>query len=78
MATVTTETTLKIENAFVDGDTRMITLKNPRSDIETEEITELNAYIRANNLLLGDQTGAIFAKINKVTKATTMTRTLDI
>lgn len=78
MATITTENTLKIECGFVDGDTRTITLKNPRSDIETEEITDLNAYIREHNLLIGDQTGAIFASIQKVTKGTTITRKLDL
>lgn len=73
---ITTEQTLKFECGFVDGDTRTITFKNPRSDIQTNEITELNAYIRANNLLIGDQTGAIFAGFQKVIKGTTTTRTI--
>jgi len=71
---ITTENTLKFDCGFVDGDTRVITMKNPRNDITTEEITELNAYIRANNLLIGDKTGAIFAGFQKVRKGTTTTR----
>lgn len=77
MATTTTEKTIKFDCGFVDGDTRTITMKNPRSDITTAEITELNAFIRANNLLLGDQTGAIFAGFHKVRVGTTTTRTID-
>ena len=78
MATTSTEVTLKIHCGFVDGDTRTITMKNPRSDITTEEITDLNSFIRTNNLLIGDETGAIFANIQKVTKGTTTTRKLDL
>lgn len=72
--TITTESTVKFDCGFVDGDTRVITMKNPRDDITTEEITELNAYIRANNLLVGDKTGAIFAGFQKVRKGTNTTR----
>lgn len=61
---------LKIENYFVDGDTRMITLKNPRQSITTSDIEELQAYMRANNIIVGDKMGGTFGKISKVTRVT--------
>lgn len=77
MATIKTDNTLKIHCAFVDGDTRTITLKNPRSDLTSEDFQNLNTFIVTNNLLIGDKTGAIFAAIQKAVKATTTTRTID-
>ena len=75
--TVTTESTLKIHCAFVDGDTRTITLKNPRSDLTSEDFQNLNTFILTNSLLIGDQTGAIFAAIQKAVKGSTTTRPID-
>lgn len=72
MASYTTETSeLKIDTLFVDGDTRTITLKNPKSTIAESEITELNAFIQENNLLVGDKAGGTFGKIKKVVKIRT-------
>ena len=45
--TTTTTNSLKIEAVFVDGDTRNITLKNPKQNISTSEIQTLEAYISA-------------------------------
>lgn len=66
----TTTETLKIENLFVDGDTRTITLKNPKSTITTSEITALEAKIRANNALIGDRYAGTFGRIESVTRVT--------
>lgn len=66
----TTTETLKIENLFVDGDTRTITLKNPKSTITTSEITALEAQIRANNVLIGDRYAGTFGRIESVTRVT--------
>lgn len=65
------ERTLRIDTMFVDGDTRAITLKSPKSTITEEEITELNTFIQANNLLIGDKNGATFGRISKVTRINT-------
>lgn len=69
---------LKIEMKFVDGDTRTQTLKNPKATITTEQVAELNAFIQANNLLIGDKGGATFGKIARVTKSTGTKTRLDI
>lgn len=69
---------LKIEMKFVDGDTRTQALKNPKETITQEQVAELNAYIQANNLLIGDKGGATFGKITKVTKSYGTRTHLDI
>lgn len=68
MAIVTTlESFIKIDLYFVDGDTRMQTINNARSDVTASEIRELQTLIRQGNLLLGDKNGATFGKISKAT-----------
>lgn len=64
---------LKIDTFYVDGDTRILTLKNPKDNISTSEIESLNAMIQANNLLIGDKTAATFGKIRTVTRVTKVT-----
>lgn len=79
MADITTQdSTLIFEFMFVDGDTRTQKLKNPKSNITEQQITELNAYIQANNLVIGDKGGATFGKIAKVTKRDEVVTKLDI
>lgn len=75
---ITTSSIATIDMSFVDGDSRTITIKNPREDIETSEITDLNAYIQANNLLIGDKDGGTFGRIKTVTKKYIETTSLDI
>ena len=69
---------LLIENLFVDGDTRNLTLKNPKSNITTSDITALNNFMQANNIIIGDKAGATFGKITKVTKKQKVSTTLDL
>lgn len=80
--TIKTAYTLDIECLFVDGDTRTIKLQNPKSTIETSEITALNTLIlnggASNSLLIGDRTSADFYRIDTVTKVNTTTTTLDL
>ena len=79
MADVTkTSRSLIIENVFVDGDTRSVTLKNPRSDISESQITELNSFLQETNILIGDKDGATFGRIRNVTRRNSTTTYLDI
>lgn len=79
--TTTTEE-LKIENLFVDGDTRTITLKNPKENIATSEITALETLILngtgEESILIGDKYGSNFRRIEKVTKVKKRTTEWDI
>ncbi len=75
---ITQKNQIQFEFAFVDGDTRLAYLNNPKDTISTQEIEELNTYIRANNILVGDKYQSTFAQINKATRVTKITTTLDI
>ncbi len=76
--TIKTAYNLVIETAFVDGDTRTITIKNPREDISASEIAELNSYMQENNIIIGDKDGATFGRIKKAMRRATTTTYLDI
>lgn len=74
----TTSDTLKIENLFVDGDTRTITLKNPRNDLQSSDIASLNTFMQTNNILIGDKYGSDFRRIETATKVHKVDTKLDL
>lgn len=78
----TTSNELKVENLFVDGDTRTITLKNPKATITTNEINALETLIlngaEANSLLIGDKYGSDFRRIQTVRKVSKTTTEYDL
>ena len=76
--TITSATTLDVEFAFVDGDTRLQKIKDPRDDISASDIESLNQMIRANNLIIGDRYKSTFAQINYAKKVTKTTTTFDV
>ena len=69
---------LKFENAFVDGDTRNFTLKNPKDTITTAQIETLNAYMQNKQIIIGDKWGGAFGRITQVTRITTNRDKLDL
>lgn len=76
--TTSTSDTLKFETIFVDGDTRTFSIKNPKTTIQTSEISALNTYIQENNLLIGDKYGGRFGRILTATKVRKQTVNLDL
>lgn len=58
---------LKIKMYFVDGDDRVLALKNPASNIATSDITELQTWMQTNQPVVGDKLGAAFGKIMQAT-----------
>lgn len=83
MANKVTQTDeLKIENLFTDGDTRLITLKNPKDTITTGEITALETLIKNGtgeaSLLIGDKYGSDFRRIQEVRRVNKTTTEYDI
>lgn len=78
---ISTEYDLLIDTLYIDGDTRRITLKNPKDEISEQQITTLETMILnggTSTLLIGDRTGSPFRRINKVTRRTTTTAKLDL
>lgn len=76
--TITSAKSLKIEVAFFDGDTRTITLTNPRSDIEESDVRDVETYAVQNELLIGDKAGASITGFAHATVVDTTRRQLDI
>ena len=76
--TVKTSTSLVIECVFLDGDTRTITLKNPRDDVSASEIENLETFMHDNNIIIGDRDSSDFRNIRKAVKRDTTTIYLDL
>jgi len=72
------ESILNIECVFLDGDTRTITLKNPRDDISSSNIENLETFMQENNIIIGDRDSSDFRKIKKAVKRETTTTYLDL
>ena len=73
-----TENVLNIECVFLDGDTRTITLKNPRSNISSSEIETLENFIDTNQIIIGDRDSSDFWKIKRAVIRNTTTTYLDL
>jgi len=69
---------LVIECRFLDGDTRTITLRNPRSNVSATEIQNLETFMQTENIIIGDRAESDFLKINKAVKRETTTTYLDL
>lgn len=76
--TVSYSNELKFETMFVDGDTRTFNIKAPKSNVSQAEIAALNAYMQANNIMIGDKYGGRFGKIMTATTVNKITTTLDL
>lgn len=75
---VTSAVTLKCDCDFVDGDTRVFNLKNPRSDITEADVKSLNLYMQMNAVLVGDKNGATFLRIAKASRITKVQTKFDL
>lgn len=60
MAQIKTTTKLVLEPEFVDGDTRTITLDDPKANLTEENIRALNSSML--KCVIGDKTGAQFLR----------------
>lgn len=76
--TVKTTSILKIDNDFVDGDTRSFNLKNPKNGISESDITALNQFMQMNGVLVGDKYSATFLRISKASVINKTQTTLEI
>ena len=75
--TATNTSELQITNLFVDGDTRKMTIPNPGTVTKTQ-VETLDAFLKANNFLIGDKYGGTFGRVNKAVKVSKQTTTLDL
>ncbi|MBQ3441655.1 MAG: hypothetical protein IJG33_00265 [Selenomonadaceae bacterium] len=75
---IKTSTVLNIECVFIDGDTRTITLRSPKSNISSSEIESLESSMRNENIIIGDRDTSDFRKIKQAIKRETTTTYLDL
>ena len=68
--TIKRESVLNIECVFLDGDTRTITLKNPKINVTESEISNLETFMDENKIIIGDHDSSDFRKIKKRLSAT--------
>ena len=69
---------LSIECSFLDGDTRTITLRSPRSDVSASDIQNLETFMQEENIIIRDRDSSDFRRINKAIKRNTTTKYLDL
>lgn len=83
----TVTTNLKFEWLFLDGDTRVFTMKNPKETITTAEIQAIETLIIdapqeqtdvQTQLLIGDKASSLFRRINTVVREQVTTMDLDL
>lgn len=75
---ISSATTMRIDNMFIDGDTRAITLKNPIQNPTAEQFQELEAFMQSKNIIIGDRYGGRFGKIQKATIIHKQETSLDL
>ena len=76
--TAKNSSSLVIECVFNDGDTRTITLKNPRDSVSSSDIENLETFMIENHIIIGDRDSSDFRKIKKAVKRDTTTTYLDL
>lgn len=76
--TVKSSQELLIECVFLDGDTRTITLRNPRTNIAESTVASLETYMQTENIIVGDRDGSDFRKIKKAYVRNMTTTYLDL
>jgi len=73
-----TESIFSIECVFLDGDTRTITLKNPKRSVSSSDIENLETFMQENNIIIGDRDLSDFRKIKRAVKRNITTTYLDL
>lgn len=48
---------------FVDGDTRIAKVPNPKNNVEAAQVAALSSLLKTNELIVGDKAGAEFSEI---------------
>lgn len=60
---ITTSRYLQLNAGFIDGDTRLIKLPNPRAEISEAQIYAVSNVLKTNKIIVGDRDGADFSEI---------------
>lgn len=72
--TISSEYSLKMDLQFVDGDTRALTLENPKIGLTMSDVEVFETFLKNNPVLIGDKTGASFKGLDDSPQLVTVTR----
>lgn len=77
--TVQTSSALNIELGFVDGDTRTLSINDPKTNINLgAAAASIGSFVKDNNILIGDKAGAASSGIKGAKLVTNKTTKLDL
>lgn len=76
--TIKTTNELKLDCAFADGDTRLISLENPKPNLTAADILGVETFMKNNNPIIGDKGGADFSGFNSAETVQKTITTLDL
>ena len=78
--TLTSSQSLKYELGFADGDTRALSLKNPKLNLADSDVNAVKSFFVASDtsLVVGDKEGADFLKFNSIELVEKTKRDLDL
>lgn len=76
--TIKTASEVKYNFNFFDGDTRLVTMDNPRSDLTASDVKQLGAWAKINNPIIGDKGGASCTGIGEAYTVKKTTTNLDL
>ncbi len=76
--TVTSSYELKLDYYFADGDNRMTTLNNPRSNLTRADIESATSVLKTTQAFVGDKNNAAFETIRSAVIIEQTKRSLDL
>lgn len=78
--TLTSARELKINTGYADGDTRIITLPNPKNQnqLTSDTFIQLTTFMTENNPIIGDKAGASSTGVIEAYIQETTRRKLDL
>ena len=75
---VTQSNELKLVQRFADGDTRALTLDNPKNDLTAAQINAVGTTLKNCNATIGDKAGAAFVDFTSAKRSTRKITQLDL
>ena len=75
---VTSENSLKLDFAFYDGDNRVVSIDNPRSDVTVAQLLAVGTSAKTTNAIIGDKDGAVCVGLKGAKKISKVTTNLDL
>lgn len=76
--TIKSSSELKLESYYSDGDTRTLTVDNPKANITAADINAVATVAKNTQAILGDKGGADFVRFNSAKKTTATRIELDL